>query len=194
LSSKTVSTRIICSISSAATMPPKSPKSASRPPPLASPRFLLQKLARADDPEAHLDNYSRLVELLCRLNRELSATQQMRDDSRRTLGREYDPVRVKDVEEINAIETERFYSDPPSDSTLAKPPVPPALPPIPTATFMAEQAREERQEAELRRLRHSAEMMKALKAKLSPASKQIQNTQAPAPNQIENSNPTEASR
>src|ERR1051325_3168953 len=53
-------------------------------------QVLLQKLARADDPEAHLDNYSKLVAPLCRLNREIASTQKQRDDSRRTLGREYD--------------------------------------------------------------------------------------------------------
>jgi len=43
---------------------------------------------------------------------------------------------------------ERFYSNPPAASKLAKPSVPPALPPIPTATLMAKQASEE-QEAKL---------------------------------------------
>src|SRR5205823_4955012 len=107
-------------------------------------QVLLQKLARAEDPETHLDNYSKIVDLLVRLNREIAGSQNQRDDSRRTLGREYDPARVKDQEEIEAIELERFYSNPPPDSGLSKPSVPPALPPIPTATFMADQAREER--------------------------------------------------
>jgi len=47
-------------------------------------QVLLQKLARADDPEAQLDNYSKLVDLLVRLNREIAVTQKQRDDSRRT--------------------------------------------------------------------------------------------------------------
>src|SRR5437870_3798797 len=84
-------------------------------------QVLLQKLARADDPEANLDNYSRLIDLLCRLNREITATQKQRDDSRRTLGKEYDPAFVKDVDQVNAIEMERSYSNPCSDSELEKP-------------------------------------------------------------------------
>src|SRR6267378_4609324 len=47
-------------------------------------QVLLQKLARADDPEAHLDNYTKLIDLLVRLNREITVTQKQRDDSRRT--------------------------------------------------------------------------------------------------------------
>jgi len=132
-------------------------------------QVLLQKLARADDPEAQLDNYSKLVDLLVRLNREIAVTQKQRDDSRRTLGREYDPARVKETEEISVIENERFYSNPPSDSTLSKPPVPPALPPIPTAHILAEQAREERHEAKLQHLRDSAAMLKAFSGKSAPA-------------------------
>ncbi len=128
----------------------------------------IQKLARADDPEAQLDNYSKLVDLLVRLNREIAVTQKQRDDSRRTLGREYDPTRVKETEEISVIENERFYSNPPSDSTLSKPSVPPALPPIPTAHILAEQAREERREAQLQHLRDTNAMLKAFTAKPTP--------------------------
>ncbi len=131
-------------------------------------QVLLQKLARADDPEAQLDNYSKLVDLLVRLNREIAVTQKQRDDSRRTLGREYDPTRVKETEEISVIENERFYSNPPSDSTLSKPSVPPALPPIPTAHILAEQAREERREAQLQHLRDTNAMLKAFTAKPTP--------------------------
>ena len=145
-------------------------------------QVLLQKLAHADDPEAHLDNYSKLIDLLCRLNREIAGTQKQRDDSRRTLGREYDPVLVKDVEQVNAIEMERGYSDPDSDSTLKKPAVPPLLPQIPTATFLAEQAREEKHEVEIARLKHVAAMMKTITAKPASASKQIQNNPAPVTN------------
>ena len=131
-------------------------------------QVLLQKLARADDPEAQLDNYSKLVDLLVRLNREIAVTQKQRDDSRRTLGREYDPARVKDEEQLSAIEDERFYSDPPSDSTLSRPPVPPALPPIPTATMLAQQAREDRQDAEMDRIKENIEWLKAVKARKAP--------------------------
>ncbi len=139
-------------------------------------QVLLQKLARAEDPEAHLDNFSTLVDLLVRLNREITATQKQRDDSQRTLGREYDPARVKEEEQISAIENERFYSNPPRNSTLSGPPVPPALPPIPTATLMAQQAREKRQEAEIQSLRNTTAMLKAIKAKPVHRSNQIQKT------------------
>jgi len=131
-------------------------------------QVLLQKLSQADDPEAHLDNYTKLIDLLCRLNREIAGTQKVRDDSRRTLGREYDPVRVKDVDLVNAIEMERSYSNPCSESELAKPAVPPHLPQVPTATFLAEQAAEERHEAELFRLKETNAMMKALLGKSAP--------------------------
>jgi hypothetical protein len=143
-------------------------------------QVLLQKLARADDPEAHLDNYSRMVDMLVRLNREIAVTQKQRDDSRRTLGREYDPVLVKDTDQISAIENERHYSDPPSHSDLSKPSVPPALPPVPTATFMARQAREKEESARAARQQFNFEIMKACAAKNSRAAKPIEDTPAPA--------------
>ena len=139
-------------------------------------QILLQKLARAEDPEAHLDNYSKLVDILVRLNREIAATQKQRDDSRRTLGREYDPVLVKDEEAIEAIQNERFYSNPPSDSGLSGPAVPPALPPIPTATFMAAQAREERECAAAERRKYNDKLWEACLSKTVPAAKRIDNS------------------
>jgi hypothetical protein len=124
-------------------------------------QVLLQKVARADDPEANLDNYSKLIDLLCRLNREIAATQKNRDDSRRTLGKEYDPAFVKDVEQVEAIEVERSYSSPCSESKLEKAAVPPLLPQVPMATFLAEQARHARRDAEIARAKRVNEMMKA---------------------------------
>ncbi len=129
-----------------------SPRSVFRPPP----------------PEAQLDNYSRLVDLLCRLNREIVATQKQRDDSRLTLGPEYDPVRVNEEEQISAIQNERLYSNPPPDSGLPRPSVPPALPPIPTAHILAEQAREDRQEAQIQHRRETMAMLKAVRTKSDP--------------------------
>ena len=142
-------------------------------------QVLLQKLARAEDPEAHIDNYSKLVDLLVRLNREIAVTQKQRDDSRRTLGREYDAALVKEEEQISAIQNERFYSNPPSDSGLSGPAVAPALPPIPTATFMAAQAREERECAEAERRKQSNKLWEACSAKTAPAAKRIENSPAP---------------
>jgi len=58
-SSKTVSTRITCSISSGATMLPELPEVGLQAAATRLSQVLLQKLVRADDPEAHLDNYSK---------------------------------------------------------------------------------------------------------------------------------------
>jgi hypothetical protein len=128
-------------------------------------QVLLQKLARADDPEAHIDNYSRMVDLLCRLNREIAATQKLRDDSRRTLGRHHDPALVKDHEALEVNESERFFTDPPADSGLACPAEPPALPPIPTATILTRQAAEQEAERRAVIVKHNAELLKTILAK-----------------------------
>jgi hypothetical protein len=133
-------------------------------------QLLLRKLAQGDDPEANLKNYSQIIDMLCRLRRETSASQEQRDDERRRLGPEYDPARVKEEEELNAIEFERDYSNPPSGSGLAKPAEPPFLLPIPTASFNAEEHRQQRQDAQLAYLRQETEQIRRLKAKLAPAS------------------------
>jgi len=109
--------------------------------------------------------------------------------SRRTLGREYDPVRVKEEEQIEAIENERFFSNPPADVGLSGPAVLPALPPIPTATVMARQAREDREYAELARLDRHIELLKAIKSRNAPVTKHLENTLVPTANQPESSTP-----
>jgi len=73
---------------------------------------------------------------------------------------------------VAAIDMERFYSDPPADSKLAKPSVRPSLPPIPTATFMADQAREEKEEALAIRRKKNIELFKAFAAKATSPSSQ----------------------
>lgn len=135
-------------------------------------QHLLQKLAHADDPEANLDNYTKLIDLLCRLNREISATQKNRDNSRRTLGRDYNPALVKDVDEVSAIDIERHYSDPPSDSKLEKPAVPALLPQIPTATFLAEQTLEKKRDAEQAREENAKALMQHIRRKYIDAQPQ----------------------
>ncbi len=44
-------------------------------------QVLLQKLAHADDPEANLDNFSKLIDLACRLNREIDEFGEMSSKS-----------------------------------------------------------------------------------------------------------------
>jgi hypothetical protein len=128
---------------------------------------LLQKLARADDPEAHLENYSNLVDLLCRLNRELSGAQKNRDDARRTLGQHYDPVLVKNVEQNEVIDTERFFSDPPAESKLSKPSAAPFLAPVPTDTDLTRQAAEDAHYAKLARIAEFTGKLKRIDQRLS---------------------------
>jgi hypothetical protein len=131
-------------------------------------QVLLQKLAHADDPEAHMDNYTKLIDLLCRLNREIATTQKVRDDSRRTLGKAHDPVRIKNTDEGGVIEMERFYSNPPDDAELPKPASPAFVPAIPTSEHLDRQDLEERHEAQIRQLEERNAMMKALLGKSAP--------------------------
>jgi hypothetical protein len=144
-------------------------------------QLFLQKLANAQDPEADLDNYTKLVNLLCRLNREIAATQKLRDDSRQTLGPEHNPARVKEVEQLNAIENERDYSNPPEEFELAKPAVPPLLPRIPTAASLAEEAREARMDAQLEALEHRNAILKALLPKKTEQAAPAPGSSSPFP-------------
>jgi hypothetical protein len=119
-------------------------------------RILLHKTTHAEDLEANLGNVSRMVDLLCRLNRELGSLQKQRDDSRRSLGRAHDPARIKDSDETSAVEHERHYSNPPADSELPKPDAPPLLPPPSTASFLAQCDREDE---EIRKAANAASLM-----------------------------------
>ncbi len=124
-------------------------------------QILLQKTAHAGDPEANLANMSRMVDLLSRLNRELTTIQKQRDDSRRSLGRHYDSARIKEEDQSSAAAHERYYSNPPNDSSLARPDEPPLLPPPSTASFL-EQC--DREDAEARNAEHEARVLATLKA------------------------------
>ena len=123
-------------------------------------RNLESELANAADIERNLGTFSQMVDLLCRLNRDIAALQKQRDDSRRTLGPAHDPARIKELDESSASDHERFYSDPPSDSELPKPKVPPLLPPVPTSSFLAQQDHEA---AELNQQEWEARYLETLK-------------------------------
>jgi hypothetical protein len=131
-------------------------------------QVLLQKLAHADDPEAHLDGFSRMIDLLCRLNREIATTQQRRDNSRRALGPGYDPSHVKETDKLSALETERFYSDPPDGSKLLKPAEPPFLPPDPTDIFLAEQIHEKKEAKQKAFVNQNLELLKRILQRPEP--------------------------
>ena len=113
-----------------------------------------------EDLEANLDKYSKMVDVLCRLNKEIGILQKQRDDARRSLGRAHDPVRIKDLEEFSTNDHERFYSDPPPESELEKPAEPPALPPEPTSEFLA---RQDAEDAADKRERNHQEFLAVLK-------------------------------
>src|ERR1043166_5808057 len=132
-------------------------------------QILLQKTACADDVEANLGPFSQMGDVLCRLSREIGVLQKQRDDSRRTLGPAYDATRIKDTDQMNALEHERFYSDPPADSTLAQPAVKPALPPIPTSSFLADADAEAAQRKQLAHQQRFLETLRAFSGKNAPA-------------------------
>ena len=124
-------------------------------------QILVQKTACAADVEANIGTFSEMVDVLCRLNREIAIMQKQSDDSRRTLGPAYASARVKNEDQLAAIEFERFYSNPPADSTLAKPSEPPFLPPEPTSYHLAQAD----QEAEdFRKLAHEKQFLATLQA------------------------------
>jgi len=100
-------------------------------------QVLLQKTARAEDIEANLGTFSQMVDVLCRLNREIGILQKQREDSRRTLGPAFDAARIREEEQTAAHKTERYYSDPEDDSGLEKPASPALLPPFPTSSTLA---------------------------------------------------------
>jgi hypothetical protein len=122
-------------------------------------QILVQKTANAENVEADLGSFSKMVDVLCRLNREITALQEHRDNSRRSLGRHNDPNRIKHSDQESAIQMERFYSNPPPDSKLSKPAEPPFLPPSTTSSFLEQCDREAAQENETRRQEFMASIL-----------------------------------
>ncbi len=133
-------------------------------------QILLQKTARADDVERNLGAFSEMVDILCRLNREIATLQKQRDDTRRTLGSAHDPARIKDADETYALDNERYFSSPPSDSGLQKSAVPPLLPPIPTSETLADNDRAVEMDRQIERNQRIVQMMQAITGKKAPAS------------------------
>jgi hypothetical protein len=127
-------------------------------------QIFLAKTARADDVEANLATFSQMVNVLCRLTREIASLQKQRDDSRRSLGETHDPARIKDEEELDAIEKERLFSDPPPDAQLPKPAQPPILPPVPTSAILAQAEREAEVSSEHENARDLLKTLKAARA------------------------------
>jgi hypothetical protein len=100
-------------------------------------QILLQKAAHADNVEADLGAFSQMVDILSRLNREISLLQKQRDDSRRTLGPAHDVARIKNEQELSTLAIESDFSDPDDpDCGLDKPADPPFLPAVPTSRLL----------------------------------------------------------
>jgi len=131
-------------------------------------QILVQKTACAADVEANIGTFSEMVDVLCRLNREIAIMQKQRDDSRRTLGPGYAAARVKNEDQLAAIEFERFYSNPPADSTLAKPSEAPFLPPEPTSYHLAQADQEAEDFKKLAREKQFLATLQAISGKKAP--------------------------
>jgi len=106
-----------------------------------------------------------MVDVLCRLNREIVILQKQRDDSRRTLGPHHDPARIKEADQAEADEHERIFSDPPSASGLDKPAEPPLLPNMPTSSYLEIQDLEEAARKERDRLKRFFGITESLSGK-----------------------------
>jgi hypothetical protein len=134
---------------------------------------LLQKAAKAENVEDNLESYSQIVNLLSRVNRELSALQKQRDDSRRTLGTAHDPARIRNEEQIDAIRVETLYSDPDDPhcgfDTKGEPVL---LPTIPTSRILEVRDANEKNRLEKQRLEFVKTMLESTSARNSttPAS------------------------
>ena len=133
-------------------------------------QILVQKTASAADVEANLGAFSQMVDVLCRLNREIGVLQKQRDDSRRTLGPAHDAPRIKNEEEKSARDLERFYSDPDEGCGLEKPAVPPLLPPYPTSDTLEVKDLEDKIRRQRQVNQEISVLMKAMNGKKNPSS------------------------
>jgi hypothetical protein len=124
-------------------------------------QILLDKAARAEDIEASLPAFAQMVNLLCRLTRQIAVLQKNRDDSHRALGKAHDPARLKALEREAAIKAERYYSDPPADAGLEKPAEPPELPPVPAAAALARTDARQEMMVQTQRVAHWADLLEA---------------------------------
>lgn len=146
-------------------------------------QILVQKTHRAEDIEGNLGRFSQMVDVLCRLNREIGILQKQRDDSRRSLGSAYNPVRIKEIDEGAVDGHERYYSNPPAESTLPKPPRAPALPPLRTCDFLASNDREAEHARKIEQMQEFNLTLKALAGKKpQPPTPQTQTPPSPPPN------------
>ena len=101
-------------------------------------QILLRKAARAEDVEANVGPFSKMVELLSHITRDLNALQQKRDADRRSLGKAHDPLRIKEMDDSEAVAMERSYSVPSDEMKLEHPKSPPLLQPRSTADVIAQ--------------------------------------------------------
>ena len=142
---------------------------------------LLLRQSAADDLENRLPSFALLVGLLCRLTREINTLQNQRDASRRALGEHHDPARLKEMEEVSTLETERDFSNPPPDYELPKPPQPPYVPPNPLSAELDEEEKAKNRQREHESLQSRLAFLHALTGKTrSPSAPQssIENAQS----------------
>ena len=103
--------------------------------------LLVHKSVTGADIESALPQYQHLVDMLCRLNREISALQEHREERNKYLGRTRELLKVKEQDERQLQAIEDCYSRP-TETTPQLPasPEPRALPPAPAPAAHAPSA------------------------------------------------------